>query len=506
VTRFDEIDDVDTLRQVAKLQAQEIAALHTRIGQLVREVSQLRGKPVDRQLTLELEQLQQRLAVLQRQVFAPSSEKRPKPASSVTERHEEQAAQQRGHGPREQPSLPVIDRAHELGPDERKCPVCTGTLGEMSGQAEESEEITVVERHFVLVRHRRQKYRCKCNGAVVTAPMPPRLIPGGRYSLEFAVDVAVAKYLDHMPLERQVRVMQREGLTIDSQTLWDQIQALARHLEQTYRALGERTRRAEVVHADETWWRLMDRSSSKKWWAWCLATDDAVFYRISESRSAEAAKQIVGDFKGVIVCDGYGAYESLSRAGPGLMLAHCWAHVRRKFVEIENFYPVEAGEILDLIGRLYAVDGVARLRPDLPDADRATALEIRRRLLQSEAQPIVDEIRQWAFEQRAARESGLRKAIEYMLGLWPGLVRFLDDPRVPLDNNQVERALRGAVIGRKNHYGSRSRRGTEVAALFYSLLESAKASGIDEQTYLLRAAHTALANPSLTLLPHDLRL
>jgi hypothetical protein len=86
-----------------------------------------------------------------------------------------------------------------------------------------------------------------------------------------------------------------------------------------------------------------------------------------------------------------------------------------------------------------------------------------------------------------------------------GAGRFLDDPRVPLDNNQVERALRGAVIGRKNHYGSRSRRGTEVAALFYSLLESAKACGVDEKTYLLRAAHTALANTSLTLLPHDLQ-
>ena len=102
------------------------------------------------------------------------------------------------------------------------------------------------------------------------------------------------------------------------------------------------------------------------------------------------------------------------------------------------------------------------------------------------------------------RESGLRKAVEYMLGLWSGLTRFLDDPRVPLDNNAVQRALRGAVIGRKNHYGSRSQRGTEVAALFYSLLESAKACGIDERTYLLRAAHSALANPQVTLLPHDL--
>ena len=377
-------------------------------------------------------------------------------------------------------------------------------LAEMGGQAEESEEVTVVERHYVLVRHQRQKYRCKCNGAVVTAPMPPRLIPGGRYSLEFAVDVAVAKYLDHMPLERQVRVMQREGLKIDSQTLWDQIEALARHLAPTYEALGDRARKSEVMHADETWWRLMDRGSSKKWWAWCLATEDSVFYRILDSRSAEAAKKLIGDFKGVIVCDGYGAYDSLSRAGPGLVLAHCWAHVRRKFVEIESFYPVEAGEILDLIGQLYAVDGVARFRHDLPESDHAMALEMRRRLLQSEARPIVDQIRDWAYRQRGTRESGLRKAVEYMLGLWRGLTRFLDDARVPLDNNAVERALRGAVIGRKNHYGSRSRRGTEVAALFYSLLESAKARGVDEKTYLLRAAHTALANSDLTLLPNDI--
>jgi hypothetical protein len=151
----------------------------------------------------------------------------------------------------------------------------------------------------------------------------------------------------------------------------------------------------------------MDRVSSKKWWAWGFATDDAVFYRISESRLAEAAKKMVGDFKGVIVCDGYGAHESLSRAGPDLMLAHCWAHVRRKFVE-------EAGEILDLIGRLYAVDGVARLRPDLPDGDRATALEIRRRRLQSEARPIVDEIRQWALRQRAGREAACAKRSTFL--------------------------------------------------------------------------------------------
>ena len=108
---------------------------------------------------------------------------------------------------------------------------------------ETSERITSIKLTYQVERHVRQKYRCACNGAVVTAPGPAQLIPGGRYAPEFAVGVAVAKYADHLPLERQVRMMAREGLRVDSQTLWDQIQALARHLEPTYEALGARASR-----------------------------------------------------------------------------------------------------------------------------------------------------------------------------------------------------------------------------------------------------------------------
>jgi transposase len=117
---------------------------------------------------------------------------------------------------------------------------------------------------------------------------------------------------------------------------------------------------------------------------------------------------------------------------------------------------------------------------------------------------LVAAIRTWAQGQRALPESSLGKAIAYMLGLWPGLTRFLNDPRIPLDNNATERALRGMVIGRKNHYGSRSRRGTEVAALFYSLIESAKLCGVEPKAYLLRALRAALATPGTVTLPHTL--
>lgn len=143
----------------------------------------------------------------------------------------------------------------------------------MKGQTEDSEEITVVQRPFVLVRHRRQKYRCRCNACVVTAPGPTRLIEGGRYSIAFAVEVAASKYLDHLPLERQVRVMRREGLDVDSQTLWDQLETLARHLVPTYEETRTRVLSGELVHADETSWRLLD-SGSKKWWAWAVSSHD----------------------------------------------------------------------------------------------------------------------------------------------------------------------------------------------------------------------------------------
>jgi transposase len=167
----------------------------------------------------------------------------------------------------------------------------------MAGQTEDAEEITVVERRFVLVTHKRQKYRCACNGCVDTAPGPLRLagrpdVRGQRYSPEFAVEVAISKYCDHLPLERQTRVMRREGLEVESQTLWDQIEALATVLKPTYEALRRHVLSAPVIGADETWWRFMRGREGKRWWAWSVTSPDAVAYTILESRSQEAARQV----------------------------------------------------------------------------------------------------------------------------------------------------------------------------------------------------------------------
>ena len=153
------------------------------------------------------------------------------------------------------------------------------------------------------------------------------------------------------------------------------------------------------------------------------------------------------DYGGVVMCDGYSAYASLSRSGGRFGLAHCMAHVRRKFFELQSSYPLEAERALQLIGDIYAVE---RLCPTGPPGD-----ELRRKVRQELSKPLMQKLGEFLDEVRALPESGLAKAVEYTRAMWPGLLRFLDDPRIPLDNNATERALRGIVVGRKNHYGSR---------------------------------------------------
>lgn len=504
---------VDVLRQVALLQQQEIEHLHARIVALVGELAQARGEDAPAALQQELVHLHEQLAAAQHKLFGRSSERRPSetappPTDTPATPEAPAPARRSGHGPRTQPSLPHVEVVHTLDVPDQACPRCGGELVPMAGQFEEHEEIDVVERSYRIVRHLRQKYRCGCGSCIDTALGPDKPIAGGRYSIDFGVHVAVAKYLDHLPLARQVRQMIRAGLEVNSQTLWDQLNALARHLEASYQALHGYVLEAPVIGADETTWRLLQKDGGKSWYAWAAVREDAVIYRIADTRSADAAQALLGDYKGVVMCDGYGAYASLQsrhkafaalHGEASFALAHCWAHVRRKLIDAEKAYP-QTKAPREWIGELYQVERQVREQPGSDLFHTLAALR------DQVSRPIVEKLRIWLLETPALPESLLGKAITYADGLWPGLVRFLDDPRIPLDNNGAERALRGVVVGRKNHYGSRSRRGTEVAALFYSLLESAKLAGIEPAGYLAEATRRAIATPGTVTLPRDLRL
>jgi transposase len=499
--KLEEIKDVKTLQQVASHLEKTTVRQSKEIAKLRAEVSRLRGQDGDPQMELEL--LKEQLAAMQRQVFAESSERRPK----IKNGEGKEPKTRRGHGPKSQPNLPVEEVAHTLEEEDRTCSICGQVMTEMGDQAEESEEITVVGVEYKVLKHRRQKYRCCCNEQVRTALGPAKLIPGGRYSVDFAVHVAEQKYLDHLPLERQVRAMGRAGLDVDSQTLWDQISILARYLEPTYQTLCKIVLELGLVYADETFWRNHENKNTSKWWTWCVANDEIATYRILKSRSEKAAKKVLKGYEGVAMTDGYAAYKALESSTPNLQLAHCWAHVRRKFLEGADYSSELSEHAVKLIGELFKIEHeTPRAGPGATEEERFKLLEIRRQVRQEQSKPVVGELLEWAVrhEGKVLPRSKMGKAIAYMLKLWKGLTLFLEDPRIPLDNNAAERALRGVVIGRKNHYGSKSKRGTEVAALFYTLFETAKLSGVDPRAYVTLAAKRAIAELGSVTLPSDL--
>lgn len=494
----DTVQDVALLRQVIHLQDAEIARLHKRLAELTARLAQAQGKSESGALQLELLKLSEQLAAMQHRMYGPSSEKRPAGGSEPGEK-----ATQRGHGPTPQPELPHTELRHELAESERTCPRCQHTMAQWPGQTEDSQQIDVVERRFVITTHKRQKYRCSCNAALLTAPGPLKLIEAGRYSLAFAVEVAVQKYAEHLPLERQVKQMRRQGLVVTSQTLWDQLYALAQVLRPSYEALRTHVLTAPVVQGDETPWKLLEKAPSKTWYVWGIRSEYGTYYHLAPSRAAPVAKELLKGYKGVLQCDGYAVYQALARGSPDVVLAFCWAHVRRGFFEARPAYP-QCERALELIGALYAVERQLPAYSHLPPEAQQALVKLRAERRQAESTPILLQLQQWAQEQEALPQSSLRKALSYMQNLWPGLVRFVEDGRIALDNNAMERDLRGVVIGRKNHYGSRSERGTQVAALLYSLIETAKHVGIPEQVYLRKAAEHALQNPGSPLLPHQL--
>ena len=489
--RLDNETDPEILRSAAILLEKENQKLTQKVIDLTRELVLLKGGGAE-QVASHIAALEKQLAVKNQMLFGASSEKRSgdKPAADSSK------PPKKGHGPKAQPKLPVVEVVHKSEPVDRMCTSCGGHLDEWEGQFEESEEIDVIERRFVIKKHKRQKYRCRCNACIDTAPGPLKLFEGARYSIDFAVEVGTDKYCDHNPLERQVRTMGREGLDVDSQTLWDQLEREARLLTPAYVELNQYILDKPVVGADETRWPLLGKKNNKpsQWHAWAIASPDAVAYQIHDGRSAEIAKKVLGNFKDIVVCDGYGVYKSLEKSND-LTLAHCWAHVRRAFIKAEKDFPAKSKVAVDLIRELYDVEALCPAGPE-GDAMRSS-------LRQERSKRIVEELFAYAAKTQVVPDSSLEDAFNYMAKLKSGLERFLNDPRIPIDNNLTERSQRGIVVGRKNHYGSRSRRGTEVAALFYSFVESAKLCGLEPKAYLKRAVVAALRGERIPL-PHEL--
>jgi hypothetical protein len=265
---------------------------------------------------------------------------------------------------------------------------------------------------------------------------------------------------------------------------------VTRLLEPTYHALYRKLRAGPIIGLDQTSWPDLEDSTVPPWQMWCLTAPGLVYHRICDDKSAATFTALMKGYHGWVVCDALGTHDAGARACPGLRLAACWAHVLRRYREAVADFP-DAQVMLAWIGDLYGID------------ERATDLADRRRLRNTESRAVLEKMRNWMQEARALKTTSLGGAIRYTMRNWERLTAFADEPLLWLDNNPTERGLRGPVVGRRNHFGSKSARGTEAAAILYSLVESAKVCDVDPIAYLNEVATRARRDPKAVLLPSE---
>lgn len=498
--RLETEQDPEALRAFAQCARRENELLRRRIATLVDRLAKAEGVEQTELLTQELAELNKALSSPVSPGLTSKSERRPR-----DQKDDSSAKAQTGHGPTEQPELVVVDEILELDEADQICPECGGHLGPIDDQFEESELIDVVDVEYKIRKIKRQKYRCDnscCQHIDTALGTDDRLKDGGRYSVDFGVSVVENKYLMHLPLTRQAKQMRLAGLDVTSQTLWDQLWEIACLLEPSWQHLHLVQLAESVVGADESRWRLLGKNKLAKPQIIGLTSCMGVWYGFEMDKTAETVDKILKDFSGWLVVDGLSIYPAVhqirhdgwvngTREAPPFQIANCWVHARRYFIKAEPDF-IEAGDMLELIAKLYRVVEAARAE----DIDEDTRKEWIEALLKG--------MKDWMLEARPPPDSSIERAIAYMQNHWAGLTRFVENPEVWLDNNATERALRAPILGRKNHYGSRSKRGMKAAAILYSLIETCQVLGVNPREYLRQAVRSLKARRGEVYLPHQM--
>lgn len=354
---------------------------------------------------------------------------------------------------------------------------------EIEGLFDKKKRIHIIERQYIEETINLKKYKLKSEynnsekEVIITAKGPAELLPGSSYSIDFSVSVAADKYVSHMPLARQTKEMGSLGLTgMKTSTLSHLMGTLAALFEPLQARILQEILSHDVIHCDETTWPIQIKEQDDGY-MWVTSNKYGSYYCFEPTRSGRVVAAILKDYKGCAVTDAFGGYNRL-KSFPEIGQAFCWAHVRRKFFDLEPVYP-DAKAVLDLIDDLFRID-----RQGKNDADL-------HQLRGTKSKVVLDKIHAWLLDQhpQARGESGPLAAIEYALKLWPGLIKFLENPRIALSNNEAERTIRHAVMGRKNYYGSRTHNGADTAATFFTIVESCKKVELDPRTYMLYASY-----------------
>jgi transposase len=376
-----------------------------------------------------------------------------------------------------------------IAPEDTNCPCCRAPM-HVIGE-ETSKRLDVVPAQFRVIVTHRPKFACRaCTDGVVQAPAPERLIKGGLPTEAMVAYVLVAKYAWHLPLYRQAQMLLAQGIDIKRSVLAFWVGYAAAELHPLWLRLREIILTTGKVAVDETTAPVLDpgRGRTKKGFFWAIARDDrpwggtdppAVAFTYAPGRGAVHALKLLDGYRGIVQCDGYRVYKTIAETAPdaAITLAFCWAHLRRRFFDVVQSGPAPiASEALERIAALYAIEKTIRGR----SADE------RRAVRQERSKPLVLALKAW-LEQQLTRVSGkatIAEHINYALNHWDGLTRFLDDGRIELDSNIVERSIRPLVLNRKNALFAGHDQGAENWACIASLIETCKLCGVEPQAYL----------------------
>ncbi len=359
-----------------------------------------------------------------------------------------------------------------------------------------SERLDIVPAQFRVIVTRRPKLACRsCSDGVMQAPARAQLIEGGIPTEATVAHVLVSKYADHLPLYRQAQIYNRQGVDLDRSTLAGWVGKAAFELRPVFDALIADLRRSTKLFMDETRAPVLDpgKGRTKSGYFWALARDDrpwngddppGVAFTYAPGRSGQHADDILSDFGGILQVDGYAGYNRLlKRTGQEtnrpIRLAYCWAHARRKLYEVaRNSTAPIAEDGLRRIAELYAIEA----------GIRGSTSEVRLAIRQERSAPKIADFELWLQQQRArvSAKSPLGEALKYIAKFWDGLILFLADGRIELDNNAVERTIRPIALNRKNALFAGHDAGAQNWAMIASLIETCKLNAIEPQAWLTK--------------------
>jgi transposase len=382
--------------------------------------------------------------------------------------------------------LPVREKVLELPAEQCVCPDC-GQPFVAHGYTDDAEEIEIeVGAYRRVIRRRRYRRTCTCDGPTTIMAAPaPKLIPKGRYGVSVWVEVVLDKYFGYRPTERLLGSWRLWDLDLAPGTVTDGLRRLEILLRPIYKALQERNRQGDLHQADETRWPvfiILEGKEGYGWWLWVLLGPDTVVFLLNVSRGHEVPENHYrAESRGVLVVDRYSAYKAMSWVKQGLVvLAFCWAHVRRDFIRVGKGWPqlkTWALEWLRRIRELYRLNrrrlAAKRDSAEFQEADGCLRQAMAQMKKQMEAELA-----------RADLATPCRKALESLREHWVGLTRFVDDPRIPMDNNASERRGRGPAVARKNFYGSGSEWSGQLAAAAFSIFATLSMGKINPRKWL----------------------